>query len=186
MIIAQFRLSKSHNLLPHRKIFSSAFGNGGANTHRLTKRVSVPPHLLFNVVSDVARYKEFVPFVTNSFIDHRDEKTGLPIQGGFRVGWKDYDEQFLCKLDCVKDRSIVAESMTTQLFDHLHNKWEFKPVGSRLSRETHTVVDFTLEFKFNNPLYNTVSSIFQDRVSKIMIEAFEKRAKELQSDIKKS
>lgn len=158
-----------------RTFFSSAKGN----KHRLTKRVAVSPLLLFEVVSDVARYNEFVPFVTRSFIDARNEQ-GLPTQGGFRVGWKDFDEEFVCRLSCVKDKSIVAESLTELLFTHLRNDWQFRPVKSRLEGTLHTVVDFTLLFLFRNPLYNSVSSMFQERVSQIMIDAFEKRARELE------
>lgn len=161
--------------LPRRPLFNSS--SSGLHTHRLTKKVSVPPQDLFRVVADVDRYGEFVPFVTHSFIDKYDD-TGLPTQGGFRVGWRDYDEQFVCKLCCVADKSVVAESMTTLLFEYLHNEWKFHPTGSRLA-QPHTVVDFSLLFRFKNPLYNTVSALFQDRVSKIMIEAFEKRAREL-------
>lgn len=173
-LLRQLPPNNLRHFLPQRSLFNSS---SGLHTHHLTKRVGVSPQDLFRVVSDVERYKEFVPFVTQSFIDTYDD-TGLPTQGGFRVGWRDYDEQFVCRLRCVANRSVVAESMTTLLFEHLHNEWKFRPAASRLA-QPHTVVDFSLLFKFKNPLYNTVSALFQDRVSKIMIDAFEKRAKEL-------
>lgn len=168
-----------------RNLFSSTSNDKSNNTFRLTKRVSVPPHLLFNVVSDVARYHEFVPFVTRSFINERNEETGMPTKGGFRVGWKNYDEEFVCRLNCIENRRVEAESLTTLLFEYLNNDWSFKPIRSRLSNEMHTAVELTLRFKFKNPLYNTVSSLFQDQVSEIMITAFETRAKEL-ADLNKN
>lgn len=167
---------------PRRHLFSSIPGKDTPTTYRLSKRVAVPPSLLFQVVSDVARYREFVPFVTESFIDDRDEITELPTQGGFRVGWKEFDERFVCKLECTKDKRVVAESLTTQLFHHLRNEWTFQPAPSRLSKELQTIVYFTLRFQFKNLLYNAVSSLFQDRVSQTMMEAFEKRAKELEKN----
>lgn len=179
MFLCRGKLPHTLRFALRRLLFSSVSGEGSANTHRLTKRVQVPPYLLFQVVSDVSRYKEFVPFVTESFVNCRDEITNLPTQGGFRVGWRDYDEQFVCSLQCIQDQRIVSESITTLLFEYLRNEWEFKPVMSRVTKDVHTIADLTLRFKFKNPLYGTISSIFQDRVSQIMIEAFEKRAKAL-------
>lgn len=152
---------------------------GSQVSYRVTKKVNVPPHLIFLVVSDVLKYQDFVPFVTQSFTNKVLDDTKLPLEAGLRVGWKQYDEKFTCKLNCTKDKQVVAESVSLLLFDNLYNEWNFKEVKNRFTNELDTFVELILKYKFKNPVYNTVSSLFQNQVSEIMIKAFEERALEL-------
>lgn len=164
--------------------FKRGFLSLGSNSnteqfHTISKKVSVPPHLLFQIVSDVDKYKQFVPFVTESFISCRDAATKLPTEAGLRVGWKHYDEKFSCQLTCERDKRVMARSISILLFENLYNEWKFKEVKSRFTSELSTLVEVVLKYKFKNPIYNTVASLFHDQVSQIMINAFEKRAMEL-------
>lgn len=146
---------------------------------RVTKKVNVPPRLIFQVVSEVLSYDQFVPFVTQSFVNEVLKESQLPTEAGFRVGWKQYDEKFTCKLSCIKYKQVIAESVTLQLFDHLYNEWNFKEIKNRFTNELDTFVELILKYKFKNPVYNTVSSFFQNQVSDTMIKAFEERAMQL-------
>lgn len=148
--------------------------NESIQEYQVKKTVNVPPAKMFEIVSDVSKYKEFVPFVEKSYITKHDDE-GMPSIAGLRVGWNQFDEQFECTLRCQKDRLVIAESANILIFDTLYTKWNFREVqnaGSSPSCE----VTLELKYHFKNPLYNTVSSLFSDQVSKIMIEAFEKRA----------
>lgn len=148
-------------------------------TFRVARKVNVSPSLIFLVVADVLKYHEFVPFVTHSFVNERAQETNLPSEAGFRVGWKQYDEKFTCKLSCIKDKQVIAESVTVLLFNQLYNEWNFKEVKNRFTNELDTYVELVLRYKFKNPLYNTMCSLFQHQVSETMIQAFEARAMQL-------
>lgn len=147
-------------------------------TFKVSKKINVPPSLLFDIVSDVSRYNEFVPFVTKSFINKYLD-TKLPLEAGIRVGWKHYDEEFTCNLTCKKDLQVISESITILLFDNLRNEWNFKEVKNRFTNELATHMELKLQYRFKNPIYNTVSSMFQNQVSELMIKAFEERALQL-------
>lgn len=168
----------SHKLTLQRSFFKlpTPFGtiDDGLQKYQVKKVVNVPPSKMFEIVSDVSKYKEFVPFVEDSYISNKDA-LGLPTAAGLRVGWKQFDEEFQCKLRCQRDVLVIAESMSILLFELLYTKWnlrEVKNVGTSSSCE----VTLALKYSFKNPLYNTVSSLFSDQVSKIMINAFEERA----------
>ena len=168
----------SNKLTLQRSFFKlpTPFGtfDNGLQEYQVKKVVNVSPSKMFEIVSDVSRYKEFVPFVENSYISSKDA-LGLPTAAGLRVGWKQFDEEFQCKLRCQRDVLVIAESMSILVFDLLYTKWnlkEVKNVGTTSSCE----VTLDLKYSFKNPLYNTVSSLFSDQVSKIMINAFEERA----------
>lgn len=172
-------------VFPSHTFRRSLFGGGPSSTvqtHRLTKKLNVPIGLLYGVVSDVSRYQEFVPFVNYSYIKEYDELTRLPAAAGLRVGWKTFDEEFLCKLHCKQNESVRAESVTITLFAFLETEWRFKELKSRQKNKLVTLVDFDLKFKFKNSLYNNVSFMFKDQVSQIMMKAFEDRALHLQAE----
>lgn len=143
--------------------------------YKVSKKINVPPSILFDIVSDVSRYDEFVPFVTKSFINKYLESK-LPTEAGIRVGWKQYDEEFTCNIFCTKDKQVISESITILLFDHLRNEWNFKEVKNRFTNELATLMELKLQYKFKNPVYNAVSAMFQSQVSDLMIKAFEERA----------
>lgn len=172
-------LKRHTNHQSRRTVFSLGSSAIHKKTFRVARKVNVPPSLIFLVVADVLKYQEFVPFVTHSFVNERAEDTKLPSEAGFRVGWKQYDEKFTCKLSCIKDKQVIAESVTVLLFSHLYNEWNFKEVKNRFTNELDTYVELILRYKFKNPLYNTMCSLFQHQVSETMIQAFEARAMQL-------
>ncbi|CUM65309.1 uncharacterized protein PRCAT00002944001 [Priceomyces carsonii] len=161
--------------------FPSPFHNNAPNlqSKKISKRVNASPKEMFDIVSDVSRYHEFVPFVEKSIIHSRDPKTKQPTVAELRIGWKEYDESFTCKLNCIPNKKVVAESLTLALFEQLQTVWEFSEVKTLSGVACN--VDLALNFSFKNPIYTAISSLFSDQVSQIMIKAFENRVKELKS-----
>lgn len=145
-------------------------------TYKVTKRVNVTPEQMFNVVSNVSKYHEFVPFVEKSSITKKDPKSDLPVEGVLRVGWQQFDEEFTSKIHCVLNERVAVKSLTILLFNSLNTEWNFKEMKSSHIKEPSCEVELNLKYSFKNPLYNAISSMFSDQVTKIMIKAFEQRA----------
>ncbi|CAH2354485.1 coenzyme Q-binding protein Coq10p, mitochondrial [[Candida] railenensis] len=162
-----------------RRSFFSFPGTNSVQTYQVKKRLNFPPSTLFEIVSSVDKYNEFVPFVTESFVNKRDSKTGNPTEAGLRVGWQQFDEIFTCNLKCETDKCVIAESLTVSLFDKLHTEWKFTPIENPHIKQTSCQVELNLTYSFKNPLYNTVSSLFSEQVTQLMLRAFESRAREL-------
>lgn len=156
--------------------FSSNSGPTGLQAYKVSKRVNVTPELMFNIVSDVSKYHEFVPFVEKSYITKVDQESNLPTEAVLRVGWQQFDEEFTSKINCIQNKKVNVESLTILLFDSLNTEWCFKEVKSSHIKEPSCEVQLHLNYSFKNPLYNAVSSMFSDQVTKIMIKAFEQRA----------
>lgn len=125
---------------------------------------------MYDVVSRVDQYHDFIPYCEDSFIKEVNEK-GQPVKAGLKVGFQSFDETFVCDLRCIENKLVIAESITHSLFHTLYTEWNFSPLNTR-----HCAVDLTLRYRFKNELYNQVSSLFADKVTKLMIRAFEKRA----------
>lgn len=167
-------LKKQLQVVPSRTFFNLT-GKDEVQSFTVSKTMSCKPQLMYDVVSNVEEYRKFIPFVDSSYITSRDS-AGNPTNAGVQIGWKNVDEKFDCRLQCVPHSKVIAESLTHTLFDKLHTEWTIGPSKS----DGHCEVDLTLQYKFKNPMYNAISSMFSDQVTAIMIDAFEKRVQELQ------
>ncbi|CAI5759920.1 unnamed protein product [Candida verbasci] len=151
-----------------------------SQTYQISKILNGPPSQLFQIVSQVDNYKLFVPFVEDSYILSRDSQ-GFPSNAGLKVGWKDITEKFDCELDCIENVKVSAKSIELELFEFLETEWIFRNVEGS-SNEDQCKIDFKLNYKFKNPIYDKLSFMFAPQVTEIMIGAFEKRLKQMKRD----
>jgi coenzyme Q-binding protein COQ10 len=84
------------------------------------------------------------------------------------------------------DETVAA---TEGIFTHLLSRWTVRPFSERqmilkglggegMGKE-HTEVSLAIEFQFTNPIYSAMSSAVADSVAGVLIEAFEKRVREV-------
>ncbi|CCG24233.1 coenzyme Q (ubiquinone) binding protein [Candida orthopsilosis Co 90-125] len=151
----------------------SFFGSSKPQTYSITRVLKGSPSQLYKIVSEVNNYKNFVPFVEDSFVSSRDEQQ-QPTRAGLKIGWKDITEKFECMLTCKENERVHARSVELDLFHELETEWKFRDANGDKCR-----VDFTLLYKFKNPLYDRLSFMFAPQVTNIMIGAFESRLQQL-------
>jgi len=152
-------------------------------TYKLVRTFETTPKQVYEVVSQIDKYSDFIPYCIDSFIDKRDFITGNPILAGLRVGFKSYDERFTCNVNCQeltdKQNYIVeAVSISHNLFKTLSTKWTIIP---NPRKQNIAQVELVLNFQFHSLLYNSVSSIFADNLTNLAMGAFAKRAVSLGS-----
>ncbi|KAI5962038.1 HEX1 [Candida theae] len=131
----------------------SFFGSSKPQTYSISRVLNGSPQQLYKIVSEVNNYKDFVPFVEDSFVSSRDAQQ-QPTKAGLKVGWKDITEKFECSLACQENERVHARSLQLDLFHELETEWKFKTANGDKCR-----VDFTLLYRFKNPLYDRLSFI---------------------------
>ena len=129
---------------------------------------------LIDLVLDIEKYPQFVPFCLDSKIYEKKEKGDLILiiadltigKGPFKDTYKS-DVKFNKKKD-----SIYVNNLDCPL-KHLENKWHFKEENS------FTEVSFDVDFELKNDFLNIImTKSFQFGLDKIA-DAFQKRAEEL-------
>ena len=129
---------------------------------------------LIDLVLDIEKYSEFVPFCIDSKVYEKKEKNDLLLiiadltigKGPFKDTYKS-DVKFNKKED-----SIYVTNLDGPL-KHLENKWHFK------EENNFTKVSFDVDFELKNDFLNIVmTKSFQFGLDKIA-DAFQKRAEEL-------
>lgn len=125
---------------------------------------------MFDLVADVKRYPEFLPWVGAIRIRKDDEHEML---ADMVVGFKSLRETFSSRVLKTPKSSIVVDYLDGPM-KHLHNAWKFAdlPQGG-------STVDFTVDFSFRNKMFEALAGQFFDSALRKMTSAFIERADKL-------
>ena len=138
--------------------------------HSETRNLPYSPQQLFDLVADVGRYPEFLPWVTAVRI--RSDSETLMI-ADLVVGFRSLKETFASRVTKERPSRIHTEYIDGPL-KYLHNSWKFRPDGKGGSE-----VDFCVDFAFKSRIFEALAGQMFDRALRRMIQAFEDRARQL-------
>ena len=142
--------------------------------HAERRIVRFAPHQLFDLVADVPRYPEFLPWCTAARI-RRQEAPNLQL-AELASGFGPFHEKFVSRIVLTPDAEGGPRIETTGVegpFRQLASRWVFEP------HPDGTQIRFSLEFEFRSLLLQqTVRLLFAEAVKR-MVGAFEARAGQL-------
>jgi len=128
---------------------------------------------IFQVVADVEKYPEFVPWCTGARILSRHfDKDGhlLRFDAELSIGFKFLLKQsYVSTVTLDKPVSIKAASDST-LFYYLTNTWTFKELANGT-----TLASFGVGFRFRSSLFTKVADLYLQEVAKRMVHVFDQR-----------
>jgi coenzyme Q-binding protein COQ10 len=122
---------------------------------------------MYDLVADVRRYPEFLPWVAAIRIRKEEETEML---ADMVVGFKSLRETFTSRVIKTPNSSIIVDYLDGPM-KHLHNAWEFEDIIGGGS-----VVDFTVDFSFRNRMFEALAGQFFDSALRKMTTAFIERA----------
>ena len=136
-------------------------------THAERRNLPHTTEQMYNLVSDVEKYPEFLPWCVGVRVK---EKTANRINADMMIGYKMFREKFSCKVELTfPDRiDVIYEEGP---FKYLNNHWIFIK-----EKDGTCTVDFFVDFEFNSTLLQKVIGVGFNEAVKIMVHAFEKRA----------
>jgi len=129
---------------------------------------------LIDLVLDIEKYPEFVPFCVDSQVHEKKEKGNLLlIIADLTIGKGPFKDTYKSDVKYnIKEDSIFVTNLDGPL-KHLENTWHFK------EKNNITEVSFEVDFELKNEFLNIVmTKSFQFALEKIS-EAFQKRAEDL-------
>ena len=131
---------------------------------RRTVRIEHSAENLFELVSDIKRYPEFIRWIQSMTVQPITETDGIVRSvGKARVGFKGFNELFATKVSANPREKTVQVSLVEGPLKHLENEWRFRDVGSA------TDVDFFIDFEFRNFILRALASAnFEIAFQKIM------------------
>ena len=138
-------------------------------THAEQRLLPYTPEQLFDLVADVERYPEFLPWCLAARVR---ERKGNVITADLLIGFKMVRERFTSRV--VLDRPHrIDVSYAEGPFRYLNNHWEFIP------QPGGCLIDFCVDFEFRSRMLQKVIAVLFNEAVKRMVGAFEARARQL-------
>jgi coenzyme Q-binding protein COQ10 len=139
-------------------------------THAERRHLPYRQDQLFDLVADVERYPEFLPWCTGARIRERKDNV---ITADLLIGFRMMRERFTSKVTLNRPGGIdVAYSEGP--FRYLDNHWKFEP-----QPDGSCVIDFYVDFEFRSRLLQRMIGVLFNEAVRRMVGAFEGRAKQL-------
>ncbi|QNN66181.1 type II toxin-antitoxin system RatA family toxin [Sphingomonas rhizophila] len=121
---------------------------------------------MFDLVSDVEHYDEFLPWVVAVRLRSSSETETV---ADLVVGFNAFKERFTSRVSKERPNRIVVDYIEGPL-KYLKNEWRFTPV------EGGTEVFFSVDFAFKSRIFESLAGQMFDRALRRMTSAFEQRA----------
>ena len=129
---------------------------------------------LIDLVLDIEKYPQFVPFCLDSKVYERKEQDDLLlIVADLTIGKDPFKDTYKSDVKFNKKEDSIYVTNLEGPLKHLENKWYFK------EENNFTEISFDVDFELKNDFLNIImTKSFQIGLDKIA-DAFQKRAEEL-------
>ena len=137
----------------------------------IKKIIPCKKNQLIEMVLDIEKYPEFVPWCIEGNINDRNESTDLiTFNGDLKVGKNFLNETFSSHVSYYKQKDKIIVNNLDGPLKSLKNEWIFKEVNNS------TQLEFYIDFELKNPILNSImQKSFKIGLNKIA-RSFEERA----------
>ncbi len=138
---------------------------------KIKKIIPCKKKQLIEMVLDIEKYPEFVPWCIEGKIEDKNESTDLiTFKGDLKVGKSLLNETFSSHVSYYKEKDKIIVTNLDGPLKHLKNEWVFKEVNDS------TQLEFLIDFELKNPILNSImKKSFELGLNKIA-KSFEERA----------
>jgi coenzyme Q-binding protein COQ10 len=146
-------------------------------THSETKLLPYSADQMYDLVADVARYPEFLPWNSAARITSRRPvggeggETGEVMEADLVISFKVFRERFASRVTLWPAQKRIDTEYLEGPFRHMKSYWQFR------DREAGGCeVEFFVDFEFRNRvLQGIIGVVFNDAMQRV-VRAFERRA----------
>ena len=149
--------------------------------HTEQKILPFRPNEIFELVGDVAKYPEFLPWCTGARVRERQATSvGETLIADLMIGFKMVRERFTSRVTLDRPDLRIDVEYLQGPFKHLKNHWNFTatPTGQ-------CQIDFHLEFEFSSLMLQKLIGVLFHEAVRRMVAAFEARAYQIYTPISK-
>ena len=137
---------------------------------RETRRLPYSAEQMYDLVADVARYGEFLPWVVATRVRSDNESEMI---ADMLVGFNALREKFTSRVLKQRPQRIEVIYVDGPMRD-LDNVWEFRPL-----LDGGCEIEFMVSFTFRSAVFEKLAGAYFDRAFRKMVSAFETRAEAL-------
>jgi len=144
-------------------------------THGETRHMPYSARQMYDLVADVVRYPEFIPWIAaariRSVTPHRDG-TQL-MEADLVVSFKVFREKFGSRVVLDEPELTIDVEYLDGPFRYMKSRWKFRDAADGCT------VEFFVDFEFRNAVLTKVIGVVFNEAMQRIVRAFETRAAEL-------
>ncbi len=138
-------------------------------THAEHKVLPYSPEQMFDLVADVGKYPEFLPWCAGARVkSHSDTQ----LVADLTIGFGPFRESFTSRVALDRPHQVQVKYENGP-FRYLNNQWTFEPNPKGCN------VKFYVDFEFKSRVLQAAIGVVFNNAVKLMVNAFLKRAREV-------
>ncbi|HAC47703.1 MULTISPECIES: type II toxin-antitoxin system RatA family toxin [Sulfitobacter] len=143
-------------------------------THSETRQLPYSAQQMYDLVADVARYPEFLPWTAAARI-RSDEDRGdhRVMEADLVISFKVFRERFTSRVVLWPEAKKIDTEYLDGPFKYMKSNWHFE------DNLEGCQVHFFVDFEFRNAILQKVIGVVFNEAMQRIVRAFENRAKEL-------
>jgi len=142
-------------------------------THAEKRVLPYKPEQMYDLVADIEKYPEFLPWCLAARIRKRE---GNVVYADLIIGFKMIRERFTSRVT-LSPPDRIDVSYTEGPFSYLNNHWIFNP-----TENGGCLIDFYVDFEFKSKMLQKIIGVLFNEAVRRMVTAFETRARQLYGD----
>lgn len=137
-------------------------------THAEKRVLPYRPEQLYDLVADVEKYPEFLPWCIGARI--RDRQPDVLI-ADLVIGFKGFRDGFTSRVTLNRPEMRIDVAYLDGPFRYLNNHWVFRELA-----DGGCEIDFFVDFEFRSRLLQRIIGVLFNEAVRRMVDAFESRA----------
>jgi coenzyme Q-binding protein COQ10 len=137
--------------------------------HKERQVIPYRPDQLFDLVADVGKYPQFLPWCVGARIRSHHE---TELVADLTIGFGPFRESFTSRVELDRPGRIHVRYENGP-FRYLNNQWLFRPDPGG------TLVDFQVDFEFRSRILQAAIGVVFNEAVRRMVNAFQKRARDV-------
>ena len=143
--------------------------------HSETRQMPYSAQQMFDLIADIGKYHEFLPWCAATRIKKELERDGHKvIDADLVISFKVFRERFTSCVTMKPEDGRIDVEYIDGPFKYLYNHWKFTP-----NNDGTCQVDFHVDFEFKSAILQGLIGILFNEAMRQIVSAFEKRAKAL-------
>ncbi len=145
-----------------------------------TRRVDHSAAQMFDLVSDVQAYPQFLPLCKGLRVLRRTVEGETEVfVAEMTVGYKAIQETFKTRVACDKATKRILVEYIDGPFRYLKNSWVFRDTDDESQGAGRSNVDFQIDYEFKSRMLGLLMGSMFDQAFRRFADAFERRANEV-------
>ena len=140
-------------------------------THAEQRLLGYRPEQMFDLVADIERYPEFLPWCIGARIRERNDTL---VVADLIIGFKMIRERFTSRVSLDREHLTIEVAYADGPFKQMTNRWRFEPAPDGRCR-----IDFYVAFEFRSAMLQKLIGVLFHEAVRRMVSAFETRARKL-------